>query len=102
MAQPGDVLVQRALGGKPRRHALEPGPDHDELDDLALRLAHDEDAAPGRRAHEALPLEKRERLANRRAADAEVLAELALVEPDLVRMAVDVHLRDRFLDGVIR
>ena len=47
----------------------------------------------GTDAHEALLLEQRHRLADRRAADAEILRQLALVEPDVARVAVDVHLR---------
>ena len=49
-----------------------------------LGLAHHIDAAARHRAHEALALELRHRLAHRRAADAEVLRELALVEPDVL------------------
>ena len=50
-----------------------------------LGLAHHIDAAARHRAHEAFALELRHRLAHRRAADAEILRELALVEPDVLR-----------------
>src|SRR3546814_14010277 len=52
-------------------------------------------------AHEALLLEQRHGLADRRAADAENLGELTLVQPDLVAMAIDVHLRDRPLQRLV-
>ena len=55
-------------------------------------------AAPRHRADEAFLLQHRQRLADRRAAHAEVLRKLAFVEPDLERVAVDVHLGDRALD----
>ena len=44
-----------------------------------------------------LALELRHRFAHRRAADAEVLSELALVEPDVVPVAIDVHRHDGVL-----
>ena len=47
-----------------------------------LGLAHHIDAAPGHRAHEPFALQLRHRLAHRRTADAEVLRQAALVEPD--------------------
>ena len=40
-------------------------------------------------------LQQRHRLADRRAADPEPLRKPPLVEPDLVRMVVDVHRGDR-------
>src|SRR4029077_12218836 len=70
-------------------------------DDLAARLADDEDAAARQGAQEPLLLEQGHRFADRRAADPERLRELTLVEADLVRMGIDIGGRDRFLDGVI-
>ena len=55
-------------------------------------------AAARHGAHKALLLQHRQRLAYRRAAHAEVLRKLAFIQPDLQRMAVDVHLGDRALD----
>ncbi len=49
------------------------------------------------RAQEALLLEQRHRLADRCAADAERLAQLALVEADFLAMGVDVGIGDRLL-----
>src|SRR5215213_5994363 len=60
--QAGDVFGPGPLGGEPCRHALERRPDEDQVDDLPLRLAHDEDAAPRHRTNEALLLEKGQRL----------------------------------------
>ena len=88
-------LRRGALGGEPRRHAFERRHDRDHLDDLALRLAHDEDAAARAGADKAFLLEQGHRLADRRAADPEPLREPPLVEPDLLRMVVDVHRGDR-------
>src|SRR5262249_49458721 len=69
--------------------------DRDHLDDLALRLTHDEDAAARKGAHKAFLLQEGHRLADRRAADAEPLREPPLVEPDLLPTVVDVHRGDR-------
>ena len=87
------------LGDQPRRHALERRPGGDHLDHLALGLAHDIDAAARHRAHEALALELRHRLAHRRARDAEILRQLALVEPDVGARAVDVGGNDDVAQG---
>ena len=84
-AQIGDLVVGGALGGEPRRHAFERRHDRDHLDDLALRLAHDKDAAARPGADKAFLLQQGHRLADRRAADPEPLREPPLVEPDLVR-----------------
>src|SRR3546814_15372886 len=94
LAQGSQGVVAGALGGQPRGHALQRRPDIDHLDDLGLRLAHHEDAAPRHAAHEALLLEQRDGLADRRAAYAEILRELALVQPNLDLVAVGVPLRD--------
>ena len=85
-AQRRDLVVAGVLGDQARRHAFERRPGGDHLDHLALGLAHHIDAAARHRAHEALALELRHRLAHRRAADAEILRELALVEPDVGRL----------------
>ena len=84
--------------GEPGGHAFDRGPDGDHLDHLALRLAHHDQPAAWHRADEAFLLQHRQRLAHRRAAHPKVLRELAFVQPDLQRMAVDVHLGDRALD----
>src|SRR5215510_10285718 len=97
-AQRGDVVVAGILGDQPRRHALERRPGGDHLDHLALGLAHHIDAAPGHRAHEAFALELRHRLAHRRAADAEVLSEAALVEAHLGALPVDIERDDDVLE----
>ena len=79
------------------RHAFERRPGGDQLDHLVLGLAHHIDAAARHRAHETLALELRHRLADRRAADAEILRQLALVEPDVAAAAIDVHRHDDIL-----
>ena len=86
--------------GQPRGHALDRRPDGDHLDHLALGLAHHDHAAPRHRADEPLLLQHRQRLADRRAADAEVLRQLPFVQADLAGMAVDVHFGDGALDRV--
>src|SRR5207247_1913211 len=80
---------------EPRRHAFERRHDRDHLDDLTLRLAHDEDAAARKGADKAFLLEQGHRLADWRTADPEPLREPPLVEPDLLRVVVDVHRGDR-------
>ena len=94
-AQPGDIRVGGALGGEPRRHAFERRHDRDHFDDLALGLAYDIDAAARQGADKAFLLQQGHRLADRRAADPEPVRESPLVEPDLLRVAVDVHRGDR-------
>src|SRR6516162_9264785 len=93
--QVGNFRVGSALGGEPRRHAFERRHNRDHLDDLALRLAHDEDAAARAGADKAFLLEQRHRLAYRRSTHPEPFGEPPLVEPDLPRVVVDVHRSDR-------
>ena len=90
-AQFGDLLVGRALGREPRRHAFERRHHRDHLDDLALRLAHDKDAAARPGADKPFLLQQGHRLADRRPADPEPLRQPPLVEPDLLRTVIDVH-----------
>src|SRR6185312_3773321 len=71
------------------------------LDHLSLGLARDVDAAARHRTHETLALELRHRLAHRGAADAELLRELALVEPDVIAAAIDVHRHDDVLQRLV-
>ena len=78
-------------------HALDRRPHFDHLDDLALGLADDEDAAARNRPQQALLLEQRHRLADRRPRDPQRERQLALVEPDLALVRVDVGLDDRLL-----
>src|SRR6266550_4488475 len=77
--QARDFFVGRVQRGEACRHALDRGPHFDHLDDLLLRLAHDEDAAPRNRAQKPLLLEQRHRLADRRPAHAERLRQLTFV-----------------------
>src|SRR5258706_13027520 len=86
------------LGNEARRHALKRCPGGDHLDDFALRLAHDIDAASGYRADEPFALELRDRFAHRRAADAEFRRQLAFVKTDIRAVAVDVHRDDDVLE----
>src|SRR5207247_10627199 len=65
------------------------------LYDLALGLAHDKDAATRAGADKAFLFEQGHRLADRRAAHPEPLREPPLVEPDLLRVVVNVHRGDR-------
>ena len=97
LAQSGDLFVRRCLRDQPRRHAFQRRPGGDHFDHLALRLAHHVDAAAWHRAHKALAFELGHRLTHRRAADAEVLRQFSLVQPDLVAIAIDVHRHDRVL-----
>ncbi len=83
---------------KPRRHAFQRRPGGDQLDHLAPGLAHHIDAAPRHRAHETLALELRHGLAHRRPADAELMRQAALVEPDLGTAPVNVHRGDGVLE----
>src|SRR5262249_43179677 len=73
-----------------------PGGDH--LDHLALGLAHYIGTATRHRAHKALALELRHRLTHRRAADAEVLGQAALVEAHLRALPIDVKRDDDTLE----
>src|SRR5262249_28448610 len=59
-----------------------------------LRLAHDVDAAARHRAHKTFALELGHGFAHRRAANAEILRQLALVKADVIAAAVDVHCHD--------
>ena len=54
-------------------------------------------AQAGHRTDETLAFELRHRLSHGRPTDAEVLRQLALVEPDFIPIAVDVHRDDRVL-----
>ena len=74
----------------------------DHLDDLLLRLAHDEAAAARHGAQESFLLEERHRFADRRAGNPERLARLALVQADLVPMRIDVRIHDRLLQRRVR
>src|ERR1035437_5093183 len=98
-AQAGDFLFAGDLRDQARRHAFQRRPGGDHLDHLALGLAHYIDTAARHRAHEAFAFELRHRLAHRRATDAEVVRQLALVEADVVAAAVDVHRYDGVLQG---
>jgi len=73
LAQARDLLVARGLSDQAGCHAFERRPGGDHLDHLALRLAHNIDAAARHRANEAFALELRHGLAHGRAADAEIL-----------------------------
>ena len=93
--QPGDVVRRGALRCESRRHAFECGHDRDHLDDLALGLAHDEDAAARSGPDKAFLLEQGHGFADRCAADPEPVGEPPLVEPDFFAMVIDVHRHDR-------
>ena len=100
--RPAISSARRARRGEAGGHALDRGPDRDHLDDFALRLAHHEDAAARDGADETFLFQHRQRLPDRGAADAEVLAQLAFVEPDFVRLAVNIHPHDRRPDRLAR
>src|SRR5919106_1443068 len=91
----------RADRAQARRHALERRPGDDHLEDLAHRLAHDHDALARQNAHQALLLEARERFADRRTADAQLLRELTLVQLELGVLGVDVHRGDAVLQHLV-
>ena len=94
-AQFGNLGVGGAVGGEPSRHAFERRHYSDDLDDLALRFLDDIDAAARPGADKALLFEDGHRLTDRGAADPEILGQPALVEPDFVRMVVNVDRGDR-------
>lgn len=56
-AQFRDFPIRRVQRREACRHALERGPHLDHLDDLALRLAYDENATPRNGAQKALLLQ---------------------------------------------
>ncbi len=91
----------RALRCQPRRHGFERRPGGDHLDDLGARLAHDIDATAGYGAQETFALELYQRLANRRAADAEIGGKLAFIETDFGAAAIQVHAGDDVPQGRI-
>ncbi len=99
--RPRDLRVRRAHRDEAGGEAFERRPHLDHRDDLFPRLAHHEDAATRQGAHEPLLLQQRHRLADRRARDAEIVRELALVEADLARMGIDVEAGDRLLERMI-
>src|SRR5215472_2282452 len=90
MAKRRDLGVGGAERDEARGQAFERRPHLDHLNDLALALAYDEDAAARQRLDEAFLLQKRHRLANGRAAHAQILRELTFVQANLVRLAIDV------------
>ena len=97
VAQRENVTVRGIHGREPRRHAFERGPHLDHFHDLLLGLANDENAAPRNRAQKSFLLEQRHRFADGRAADAERLAELPLIQAYLVAVRIDVGVHDRLL-----
>src|SRR5918996_5890965 len=101
LAQRADLGIARAARGQARRHAFERRPGDDHLEDLAHRLAHDHDALARQNAHQALLLEARERFADRRTADAQLLRELTLVQLELGVLGVDVHRGDAVLQHLV-
>ena len=102
LVQAGDFLVARRLRDKARRHAFQRRPDGDHLDDFGLGLADDEDAAPRGDADQPFLFELRQRLTERRAADAKLQGQGALVEPQLGVGIIDVHGRNGGLQSVDR
>lgn len=90
-----DLAVGRELGRPPCRHAFERRPDGDRLQDLVARLADDEDALPRHHLDQPLLGEPGHGLADRRARDAELAGERALVEAEVGRLVVDPRIEDR-------
>src|SRR6185437_11627194 len=86
---------------KARGEAFERGPDLDHAQDLLLALARDHDAAARHGADIALAFQKRQRLAHRRARHAQLLRQAALVEPDRLRLTIDIHPGDQLLEPSI-
>jgi len=97
-----NLRIRRVQRRQPRRHGFQGCPHLDHFDDFALRLADDVDATPGYRADEPFLLEKRQCLADGRAAHAECLRELPFVEPQLLRGVVDVSIRNRGFQQRVR
>src|SRR5581483_9635284 len=99
--QARELAGRRLLGGEPRRHALQCRPHCDHVEDLGLGLAHDENAAARHDLDQPFLVQLGERLAQRRAADAEALRQVALVETQLRVIGVDVHVEDGRLERVV-
>ena len=97
MPQCGDFRVGGVQRREPRGHGFERGPHLDHFDHFALRFANDVDAAPRYGANESFLFQQRQRLADRRAADAERRGELPLVQAQLLIRIVDVGFGDRVL-----
>src|SRR3546814_591711 len=71
------------------------------LEDFLARLAHDEDAAARDDGDQPLLLQPGQRLADRRAADAELLGKLPLVELQLGIVGIDVHRGDALAQRLV-
>src|SRR3546814_4632356 len=69
--------------------------------DFLARLAHDEDAAARDDGDQPLLLQPGQRLADRRAADAELLGKLPLVELQLGIVGIDVHRGDALAQRLV-
>ncbi len=100
--QRSQLHVRGAAAGQAGRHAFQRRPGVDHADDLALVLLDDEHAAPRFRTDEAFLLQNRQGLAHGRPADAEILRQLPLVQPHLVRTPIDVHVGDGGLERFVR
>src|SRR5215471_5121890 len=101
MPEGRDLRIGGAQGDKPRGKAFKRRPHLDHLDDLALGFAHHEDAAARHGFDEAFLLQKRHRLTDGRAAYAQILRELPLVQTNLVRLVVDIDRGYRLLQRVV-
>ena len=98
----GQLRLGHIWRGEPGGHAFDRRPDGDHLDHLTLRLPHHQQTAPWYRADETLLFQDRQCLADRCPAHPKILGKLALVQPDLERMTVAVHLGDGALDRLAR
>src|SRR5215204_1341061 len=90
-----DGFIARVKGDQARRHALERRPGLDRFDDLALCPAHHHDAATRSDPNEALLLQHSHGFADGRATHTETLRQLAFVEHQWLRLAIDVEIRNR-------
>ena len=100
-AQAFQLFVAGLGGGKARSHAFKGGPDRDHVEDFGLGLANDEYATACDDLDEAFAFELRQRLAQRRAGDAEALGQVAFVEFQLGAGVVNVEISDRSLQRFI-
>ena len=94
LAERGQLRVAGVLGRKSGRHAFQSRPDHDHLQNLVQRLAPDKNALAGLDFDEAFLFQLGQRLADRRAGNAELLCDLPFIEAQVGPFGIDVHVHD--------
>ena len=95
LAQRGDRAGGGVLRDQPGSHALERGPDDDDLEQFCLALARDRVAAPRHRPNQPFVFQPQERFPDRRPAHAEARGKFALVQTQIgLRDVIQVGRRD--------